>query len=211
MTDRLIIASNNSYKISEIKSIIGGFFGVVLSQRESGVELEVDETGDTFEENAMIKALALHSLDEAKCCAVLADDSGLCVDALLGAPGVKSARFAAGVSGHGEIDADTANNLKLLDLMRTVPDEKRGCAFVSCVALIMPDGTAYTARGECRGIVLRELQGAGGFGYDPLFFLPELHKSYAELTPLEKNSVSHRGRALAELKKTLAEAGYGNA
>lgn len=195
---RLIIASNNANKVREIKEILGGFFTDILTMREAGLHIDVVEDGDTFEANALKKATeilaAAPSAD-----AALSDDSGLMVDALGGAPGIYSARY----SGAGHDDA--ANNAKLLANMRGVPEEKRTCRFVSAVALVRrgkPNSPLIT-RGEAEGRLLTAPRGQGGFGYDPLFYYPPLSKSFAELSPMEKNAVSHRKRALAALCAAL--------
>lgn len=191
---KLVIASNNAHKVREIKQILSSKFSSILSMKEMGLDVDVEENGTTFAENALIKARAIHAL--LPDVAVLADDSGLMVDFLDGAPGVYSARF----SGSG----DAANNQKLLDLMKEVPDEKRSCRFASCVALVRTGYAQLTAMGYCEGRVGRQLKGIGGFGYDPLFFVPELDKTYAELTEEEKNAISHRSNALGNLYALLA-------
>lgn len=195
---RLIIASNNANKVREIKEILGGFFTDILSMREAGLHIDVVEDGDTFEANALKKATeilaAAPSAD-----AALSDDSGLMVDALGGAPGIYSARYAG--AGHD----DAANNAKLLESMRAVPEAERTCRFVSAVALARrakPDSPIIT-RGEAEGRLLTAPRGEGGFGYDPLFFYPPLSKTFAELSPAEKNAVSHRKRALVALCAAL--------
>ena len=193
---KLSIASNNAHKIQEIKAILGRRFDQVLSMREAGLDMEIEENGTTFQQNALIKARAVA---EATGCAALADDSGLSVDALDGAPGVYSARYA-GV--HGD---DEANNDKLLQQMQPVADGHRGAAYHCVMALVRPDGTELTAEGSCRGEILRQRQGTGGFGYDPLFFLPEYGCTMAQLTPQQKNAMSHRFRALVALEKQLDE------
>lgn len=198
---KLIIASNNAHKIAEIKAILKGHFDEIVSQGEAGVDIEVVENGVTFEQNAVKKAVEIQNYFPD--CAVIADDSGLCVDALDGAPGVYSARFAKDVSSHGEKDIDEQNNLKLLYLMEEVPDGERSCRFVSSVALAKEGGGVITAEGVCEGFVTRAPQGAGGFGYDPLFYVSELEKTYAELTAEEKNAISHRAKALYALRKLL--------
>ena len=164
----------------------------VLSMKDAGIDLDPEETGTTFEENALIKA---HALMDVAHCACLADDSGLEVDALDGQPGVYSARFA-GV--HGD---DKANNQKLLKLMEGV--ENRGCGFASAIALCRPGREDVVVRGVCRGALLHEERGSGGFGYDPLFLSDELNKTFAEAQADEKNAVSHRARAIAALRDAL--------
>lgn len=188
---KLIIASNNAHKVSEIKAILGCFYDEILSLREAGIDMDVVEDTNTFEGNALKKAREVFAVADAD--AVLSDDSGLMVDALGGAPGVYSARYA------GEGHDDAANNAKLLDALRDVPDEKRTAQFRTSVALIRKGMPAVTANGSVEGRILRSSQGENGFGYDPLFYYEPLKKSFAQLTPEEKNSVSHRRRALESL------------
>ena len=188
---KLIIASNNAHKVSEIKAILGCFYDEILSLREAGIDMDVVEDTNTFEDNALKKAREVFAVADAD--AVLSDDSGLMVDALGGAPGVYSARYA------GEGHDDAANNAKLLDALRDVPDEKRTARFCTSVALIRKGMPAVTANGSVEGRILRSSQGENGFGYDPLFYYEPLKKSFAQLTPEEKNSVSHRRRALESL------------
>lgn len=195
---RLIIASNNAHKVREIKEILGGFFTDIRTLREAGLEIDVVEDGDTFEANALKKATevlaAAPSAD-----AALSDDSGLMVDALGGAPGVYSARYA------GEGHDDEANNDKLLADMDAVPDGARQCRFVSAIALVRRDKAPIVVRGEVEGELLRARQGTGGFGYDPLFYYPPFAKAFGELSAEEKNAVSHRKRALAALCQALEQ------
>lgn len=188
---KLIIASNNAHKVSEIKAILGCFYDEILSLREAGIDMDVVEDTNTFEGNALKKAREVFAVADAD--AVLSDDSGLMVDALGGAPGVYSARYA------GEGHDDAANNAKLLDALKDVPGEKRTARFCTSVALIRKGMPAVTADGSVEGRILRSPQGENGFGYDPLFYYEPLKKSFAQLTPEEKNSVSHRRRALESL------------
>lgn len=188
---KLIIASNNAHKVSEIKAILGCFYDEILSLREAGIDMDVVEDTNTFEGNALKKAREVFAVADAD--AVLSDDSGLMVDALGGAPGVYSARYA------GEGHDDAANNAKLLDALKDVPGEKRTARFCTSVALIRKGMPAVTADGSVEGRILRSSQGENGFGYDPLFYYEPLKKSFAQLTPEEKNSVSHRRRALESL------------
>ncbi len=195
---KLIIASNNAHKVREIKEILGEYFPEIYSMREAGVTLEVEEDGVTFAQNAIKKAeqTLLHApgFD-----AALADDSGLSVDALNGAPGVYSARYA------GEGHDDDANNEKLLHHMRDIPDEMRTCRFISAVALARRGQSTICTQGECEGKLLRSLSGDGGFGYDPLFYYEPAGVSFAQMDAEQKNSVSHRRRALEALKTLLAQ------
>lgn len=188
---KLIIASNNVHKVSEIKAILGCFYDEILFLREAGIDMDVVEDEDTFEGNALKKAREVFAVADAD--AVLSDDSGLMVDALGGAPGVYSARYA------GEGHDDAANNAKLLDALKDVPGEKRTARFRTSVALIRRGMPAVTADGSVEGVILHSPQGENGFGYDPLFYYEPLKKSFAQLTPEEKNSVSHRRRALESL------------
>jgi XTP/dITP diphosphohydrolase len=189
---RLVIASKNFGKIKEMRALLGGRFDVI-SMTEAGFDEEIEETGETFEQNALIKAEAI---SKALHVAAIADDSGLEVDALSGGPGVYSARYA-GV--HGD---DAANNQKLLEEMRDV-SENRAARYVAAVALSRPGLPPLVARGTCEGEILREYRGGGGFGYDPLFYSAELQKTFAEAEPDEKNRVSHRARALQKLTGML--------
>lgn len=188
---KLIIASNNAHKVSEIKAILGCFYDEILFLREAGIDMDVVEDADTFEGNALKKAREVFAVADAD--AVLSDDSGLMVDALGGAPGVYSARYA------GEGHDDAANNAKLLDELKDVPGEKRTARFRTSVTLIRRGMPAVTADGSVEGVILHSPQGENGFGYDPLFYYEPLKKTFAQLTPEEKNSVSHRRRALESL------------
>ena len=193
---KLIIASNNAHKLVEIKAILGGMFEEILSLREAGIEHETVEDGETFLENAAKKAREIAATSG--CCA-LADDSGLCVDARGGAPGIYSARYS-GV--HGD---DKANNRKLLADMADVPDEQRGAHFTCAIVLARPDGTEVSAEGYFYGVIAHGESGETGFGYGPLFYLPEYGCTAAELSPEEKNRISHRSRALHSLLEKLGK------
>lgn len=193
---RLIIASNNAHKVREIRQIVGRYFSDMSTLREAGLEIDVLEDGETFRENAVKKAeevlAAAPGFD-----AALADDSGLMVDALGGAPGVHSARYA----GEGHNDAE--NNRKLMADMRDVPDGQRSCRFASAIALARRGKATLTVIGYAEGTLLREARGQNGFGYDPYFLYPPLGKTFAELSAEEKNAVSHRSRSLALLEQAL--------
>jgi XTP/dITP diphosphohydrolase len=192
---KIVAATGNRHKIAEIEAITSQFGIKVITKAEAGVgDLEVEETGRTFEGNSLIKAEAIMT---ATGMPAIADDSGLETDALDGAPGVYSARFS------GENATDESNNKKLLELMSDVPDDKRGARFVSVVTLCFPDGRTIVARGECPGHIIREPRGNGGFGYDPLFVPDGFEKTYAEISAEEKNSISHRAKALRLLKEKL--------
>ena len=192
---KLLIASNNAHKVREIREILSGYFDEMVTMREAGIAIDVVEDGATFQDNAVKKATEI--LEKSGFDAALADDSGLCVDALGGAPGVYSARYA------GEGHNDAANNAKLMADMRDVPDGERTCRFVSCVALARKDMPVLVAQGTAEGTLLRSAAGENGFGYDPYFFYPPLQKSFAQLTAQEKNSVSHRRASLDALRQAL--------
>ncbi|MGN1061589.1 MAG: XTP/dITP diphosphatase [Candidatus Scatosoma sp.] len=188
---KLIVATGNSHKLKEIREIFPAT--EVISAAEAGFTQDVEETGQTFEENALIKARAAA---EALNLPALADDSGLCVDALGGAPGIYSARYAGG---HGD---EKANRKKLLKELSGV--KQRSARFCCVIALCFPDGKTVTAAGETCGEILYEEQGGNGFGYDCLFFSDDLQKSFGTAEAEEKNAVSHRGRALRALKEKLS-------
>ena len=203
---KFVLATHNPNKIREMGAILGQFGVEVVSPKELGITVDVEETGSTFAENAMLKAKAICELAKLP---AIADDSGLCVDALNGAPGVYSARYAGH---HGD---DDANNAKLLRELADVPEEQRGAKFVSAVCFMLPDGRALEVEGECPGRIAFTLQnGDYGFGYDPLFIPDEYgapdgkhpnteRRSYAQLTPDEKDAISHRGRAMEKLEAEL--------
>lgn len=192
---KLIIASNNKHKLIEIKAILGGLFEEIVSMREAGIEHETVEDGSTFMENAVKKAKEIAELSG--CCA-LADDSGICVDALDGAPGIYSARFCGH---HGD---DEANNRLLLEKLEGRED--RGAHYTCAIAMVYPDGSQVCAEGYMYGQIGHEEKGENGFGYDPLFFLPAYGCTAAQLSPEEKNRISHRAKALhALLEKLHAE------
>jgi len=192
---KLLIASNNAHKVREIEEILAGYFDEMVTMREAGLDIDVAEDGKTFQENAVKKATEI--LRKSGFDAALADDTGLCVDALGGAPGVYSARYA------GEGHDTAANNALLMENMKDVPDEQRTCRFTCCVALARRGRPVLVAVGKAEGMLLRAPVGENGFGYDPYFFYPPLNKSFAELTSEEKNSVSHRRAALDALRRAL--------
>lgn len=192
----LVIASNNSHKIDEIKAILSEFNIEILSLKEAGIDIDVEETGTTFMENAYIKASEIHKIRSNAM--ILADDSGLTVDALGGAPGVYSARFA------GEHGNDRKNNEKLLSMMEGIPKEKRTAKFVCAMVLISEDDKAIKVQGEIEGYIKEELSGAGGFGYDPLFYVPEYDMTFAEMSEEQKNITSHRAKALSKLRNEIS-------
>ena len=191
---KLVLASKNKKKLAEMNDILSHLGVEVCSEAEAGVDVEVKETGTTFEENSLLKARAVM---EASGLPAIADDSGLMVDALNGAPGVYSARY-------GGPGLDDAGRYRLLlENMRGVLDRK--CRFVSAITLCMPSGDIVTARGECPGTIAFAPMGERGFGYDPVFFVPPLKKTFAQLTAEEKNAISHRGKALEAFQVKLRE------
>ncbi len=202
--DKIIFATGNEGKMKEVRMILADLQIPVLSMKEAGIVTDIDENGATFEENAVIKAKAV-----AACAAknenivVLADDSGLEIDYLNKEPGIYSARYM------GEDTSYTIKNANLIERLQGVPDEKRTARFVCAIAAAMPDGTNLVTRGTIEGRIGYEEKGENGFGYDPIFYLPEYQCYSAELEPEEKNRISHRGKALSlmkeELRKTVQE------
>ena len=189
----LVIASNNAHKIEEIRAILGTRFRL-LSMADIGLHIEIEETGETLVENALIKARTVSNLTGLPC---LADDTGLLVDALDGAPGVRSARFA------GEDQNDQANRNKMLALMEGIPVPQRTAHFETVLVLRYPNGQEIIARGRVDGFILTEEHGTKGFGYDSIFYCNELQIPFGEASAEAKNSVSHRGKALANLVELL--------
>ena len=185
---KVILASKNPHKLTELSAILSQHGFEIALESEYGLDIDVDETGTTFEENSLLKAEAVM---KASGLPVLADDSGLMVDALDGAPGVYSARY-----GHKSSVGERTEFL--LANMKDVPDEKRTAKFVCVITCLWPDGRKIVARGECPGVITREVHGENGFGYDPVFYLPELGMTYAELPSEQKNAISHRARALQD-------------
>ncbi|MBO5299975.1 MAG: RdgB/HAM1 family non-canonical purine NTP pyrophosphatase [Clostridia bacterium] len=198
MNKTLVVASNNKNKIREMKQILGDIFEPV-SLSEAGVVSDPEETGKTFLENAIIKARAAAEVSGKP---AIADDSGLCVFALDGEPGVYSARYAC-EGDHTANSSDEANNKKLVSKMQGKTD--RRAVFKSAIALVYPDGTMVTAEGECPGVIIDEARGTNGFGYDPYFLVEEYNKTFAELDGSVKNVISHRAHALAALREKLTE------
>ncbi|MCD7960200.1 MAG: XTP/dITP diphosphatase [Ruminococcus sp.] len=189
---KIVVASNNAGKLREIRSILEPFGFETLSQKQVGYELDVEETGTTFQENAAIKAQAVF---DALHCAVIADDSGLVVDALDGAPGIYSHRFA------GADATDAQRNNKLLEMLKDMPTEKRMARFICAICYMDENGKQHFFEGKCEGIIGTQLRGENGFGYDPLFYVGG--KSMAEYSTAEKNQMSHRAEALRQLEKYL--------
>ena len=191
---RFVAATGNKGKLKEIKEILADFPLDVVSMGEAGIHDEIDETGKTFEENAVIKARYIAGLTND---IVIADDSGLEVDYLNGEPGIYSSRFA------GEGASDEDKNRKLLRLLQGVPFEKRTGRFVCAVAVVFPDGRSFTVQGKCEGYIGEKPAGFNGFGYDPLFYVPGYEMTIAEMDTETKNSISHRGKALRMMVQEL--------
>ncbi|WP_461822454.1 XTP/dITP diphosphatase [Blautia stercoris] len=191
---RMIFATGNENKMKEIREILGALPLEILSMKEAGVSADIVEDGKTFEENALIKARAICKLAGEM---VLADDSGLEIDYLNKEPGIYSARYM------GEDTSYHIKNKSLIDRLEGVPDEKRTARFVCAIAAVLPDGKELVVRGTVEGIIGYEEKGENGFGYDPIFYLPERGCTTAELPPEEKNSISHRGNALRLMKELL--------
>ena len=194
--DKILVATRNNGKINEIRAILLGASIELLSLNSFPELPDVVEDGETFEENALKKARVMAP---ATGIAALADDSGLCVDALNGRPGVLSARYA----GAGASDEEKC--ARMLEEMKDVPDELRTARFVCVLALVAPNGAEKLFKGVCEGRIIREMRGAAGFGYDPIFYYPESGLTFAEMAPEAKNRVSHRGRALREFRDYLKD------
>lgn len=196
---KIIFATGNAGKMKEIREIMEDLQIPVLSMKEAGLEAEIVEDGTTFEENAVIKAKAIAWLSKCRNedVVVLADDSGLEIDYLNKEPGVYSARYM------GEDTSYRIKNQNLIERLEGVPDEQRTARFVCAIAAVLPDGRVVTTRGVIEGKIGYEERGTNGFGYDPIFYLPDMSRSTAELTPEEKNAVSHRGNALRLMKEEL--------
>lgn len=188
---RLVVASNNIKKIKEIKEILAKYPIEVVSLKEAGIDVDVEEDGNTFIENSYKKASEIYKIADNSM--VLADDSGLMVDCLDGAPGVYSARFA------GEHGNDKKNNEKLLSLLKDKKIEERKAKFACAMVLIIGDGKVVKVQGEIEGRIVDEQKGENGFGYDPLFYVPEYNMTFAEMNSEIKNSISHRAKALKKL------------
>lgn len=197
---KVVLASKNPHKLEEISQITRKFGMELVLQSELGVDIDVEETGTTFEENSFLKAEAVM---KATGLPALADDSGIAVDALNGEPGIYSARY-----GFDPTLDDWGRLLLLLKNTEQVPDGQRQAQFVCVITLVTPDGQTIQARGEVHGELLRAPAGENGFGYDPIFYYPPFGKTLAQATPEEKNQVSHRANALKVLYQKLKEAGY---
>lgn len=201
--DTIIFATGNKIKMIEIRMILADLGCKILSQKEAGIQADVVEDGQTFEENALIKATTIadiaRKMPEYKNAVVLADDSGLEIDALNKEPGIYSARYM------GEDTSYDIKNQALIDRLEGVPDEKRTARFVCAIAAALPDGSTEVVRGTMEGRIGYEITGENGFGYDPIFYLPQFGCSSAELEPEKKNELSHRGEGLRKMRKVLEE------
>ncbi len=201
--DTIIFATGNKNKMIEIRMILADLGCKILSQKEAGIQADVVEDGQTFEENALIKATTIadiaRKMPEYKNAVVLADDSGLEIDALNKEPGIYSARYM------GEDTSYDIKNQALIDRLEGVPDEKRTARFVCAIAAALPDGSTEVVRGTMEGRIGYEIAGENGFGYDPIFYLPQFGCSSAELEPEKKNELSHRGEGLRKMRKVLEE------
>lgn len=199
----IIFATGNKNKMIEIRMILEDLGCKILSQKEAGIQADVVEDGKTFEENALIKATTIadiaREMPEYKNAVVLADDSGLEIDALNKEPGIYSARYM------GEDTSYDIKNQALIDRLEGVPDEKRTARFVCAIAAALPDGSTEVVRGTMEGRIGYEITGENGFGYDPIFYLPQFGCSSAELEPEKKNELSHRGEGLRKMRKVLEE------
>ena len=192
--DKIVFATTNEGKVKEIKEILGDFPIEVVSMKEMGITADIEENGATFEENSLIKARALVKLTGLP---ALADDSGLEVDYLNGEPGIYSARYLG-----RDTDYDYKNKY-IIDKLSGAKGEERSARFVCVISLVLPDGREFVERGVVEGLIGYEQKGENGFGYDPIFYLPEYGKTSAELPPEEKNRISHRGKALTAMKKLI--------
>lgn len=203
---QIIFATGNAGKMREIRAILKDVGADILSMKEAGLSLDIEEDGESFAENAVIKAKAVAAALKAKGrfsgCVVLADDSGLEIDCLNGEPGIHSARYL------GEETPFDVKSRALLERMMNVPDAERSARFVCAIAAVFPDGETVTTRGTIEGRIGHALKGDNGFGYDPIFYLPEYGRTAAELTDEEKNRISHRSRALALMKEELGRRGF---
>lgn len=201
--DTIIFATDNKNKMIEIRMILEDLGCKILSQKEAGIQADVVEDGKTFEENALIKATTIadiaREMPEYKNAVVLADDSGLEIDALNKEPGIYSARYM------GEDTSYDIKNQALIDRLEGVPDERRTARFVCAIAAALPDGSTEVVRGTMEGRIGYEITGENGFGYDPIFYLPQFGCSSAELEPEKKNELSHRGEGLRKMRKVLEE------
>lgn len=202
MQRRVVFATGNQGKIKEIKAILDDLNMEVISMEEAGFQGNIEETGKTFQENAIIKAQAVWNHCQG---IVLADDSGLIVDFLNGEPGVYSSRYL------GEDTPYEIKNQMIIERLAEAKDKERNARFISVIAAVMPDGRVICTEGTVEGIIASQAAGVGGFGYDPIFYLPEFKKTAAQLTLEEKNKISHRGKALRKMKEQLKQVCKGEA
>lgn len=191
---KIVFASNNNGKIKEVREILKDFDSQVLTMKEAGADIDIEENGKTFEENALIKARAVMQITGE---ITMADDSGLEIDYLNGEPGVYSARYM----GH-DTSYDIKNNA-IIERMKNAEGDERSARFVCAIAAVFPDGKEFVKRGTMEGVIGEKPVGDNGFGYDPILFLPQYNKSSAQLTSEEKNSISHRGEALNKMKQEI--------
>ncbi len=194
---KLVLASKNPHKLIELQTILGQLGLEVVLESDVGADVDVEETGSTFAENALLKAQAVM---EATGMAAIADDSGLEVDALQGAPGIYSARY-------GGLQTDEDRTQLLLENLKEIPDPERTARFVSVVTCVLPDGRTISGEGTCEGVIVRTPAGKNGFGYDPVFYVPSLGCTFAQASSEEKNTISHRGNALKAFSRAWKEAG----
>ena len=194
---KVVLASQNKHKLAEIQAILSRFDMELVLQSELGLHVDVEETGASFEENSMLKARAVV---EATGLPAIADDSGLCVDVLGGGPGIYSARYGAPEC---VTDRDRLNHL--LENLRGVRSEERTARFVCVITLLRPDGSSLIARGSCEGLITFEPRGEDGFGYDPVFYVPAMGCTFAQMGAERKNAISHRANALMRLERMLEE------
>lgn len=194
MKEKLIFATGNAGKMAEIREILSGLDMDIVSMKEAGVSADIVENGDSFAANALIKARAIHAVTGAL---VLADDSGLEVDAMGGEPGIYSARFM------GEDTSYEIKNQAIIDRLANVEGACRSARFRCVIAAVFPDGSEALTEGTIEGVIAQTPAGSGGFGYDPIFYLPERGKTTAELSASEKNAISHRGTALRKMRPVI--------
>ena len=194
MDNIIILATNNKSKVKEISEMMSGSDITFVSLADAGINVEVEETGTTFEENALLKAREICKLSGKP---TISDDSGLEIDALDGAPGIYSSRFM------GEDTSYDITNNALIEKLENVADPDRTARFRCCMALVLPDGREFVTEGEMEGIIAREPKGINGFGYDPILFIPEYNRTSAELSSEEKNNISHRGEALRKMIEVI--------
>lgn len=195
---KIIFATGNKNKLDEIRAIMDGYGFDIVTSKDEGIAADPEENGESFEANALIKAKAVYDLSDGKA-VVMADDSGLCIDALGGEPGIYSARFMGHDTGYD------IKNAELLRRMENVPEERRSARFVCAVAAVLPSGREVTVCEAMEGRIAYDIAGENGFGYDPIFYLPEFDRTSAEISEQSKNLISHRGKAIRHMLAVLAE------